>query len=931
VSQGADRERLAAALGIDQIGAARMLTEHLAGRVVTVRGPAGIGKSELVRWFVDRAWPFEHRVLRVNGTLLDQHVPLGGVTQLLDAAALQETTPDPPAPAAPTKSGPSDNAELAAAADVLAVLDRLAADTGLLVIDDAHWLDETSRRVIEFALRRLADRSPTTLIAQRPSTPMVTFGERLDVRGLSKTESDEVVATRLGSDDASVADAAWNATAGHPLALLDWLSQRHDHSRGRHDIDVGGRVDTCTPQTRLAMCLLARQRSGDDLDAAWTLLTGDETVGFAEAVRSDETVDVIEPDAPVRFRHAEYQAAAAAAVSTAEQHEVSRCLAVTATQPDSAAWHMADATSTTDDAVARLLDAAGRRAADRGAPIEAARCFEKAAALARDERLRADEIIAAAESWWYACFPGEAARVTADAADAPVDTVRRIRLRQLHRAATGWQHDVVDTIRIYLDDAMVVEGADAEVASGLRVAAFIEACLAGQVELAVDIAGELTTGIASPTVSAAASATWEGAAALCRGFAATLRGRAGDDDLDDSVRCDLDLMDLFGGAAPDKLETSALNLLQLVGYAQLVVDDRATARRTLTSLRTEAHARGAVAITDFTDACLAELDRREGRWASALSRTMSDLDIDVARTSAGKVWQRAIRARMLAAQQVDGVDALVDSALAEAEPVGMEFITSAAQIARANNDLASGNVRRAAELVDDISMKMQQGGALEPGAMWIDLDHVETLWRLGRGDDLRTVVDRLAEHASRTARPWSKAIAGLGAALLGTGSSADAIALARALDAPFESARIELLVGEHERATHRPVSVDTDELRERFARLGAAPYVKRCDLVASPVDGSIPLSTRNAETDESRTAPGRRGAGSGIGESVLTALTPAELRVAVTVADGNTNAEAAALLFLSIRTVEAHLRAIFRKLGIRNRVELATAIGEHRR
>lgn len=930
MSQRADRERLAAALGIEQIGAARILTEHLAGRIVTVRGPAGIGKSEVVRWFVEQAWPFEHRVLRVTGTLLDQHIPLGGVTQLLHAAAPTEATGDTPTVGAPPEHARSDNAELAAATEVLAVLDQLATDTGLLVIDDAHWLDETSRRVIEFALRRLLDRSPTTLIAQRPGPPMVTFGQRLDVRGLSRTESDEVVATQLGADDAAVADAAWNSTAGHPLALLDWLSQRHDQTRRRPQIDLGGRVDHCEPRTRLALCLLAHQRSGDDLDAAWALLTGEATDAFADAVRTDETVDFIEPDAPVRFRHAEYRAAAAAAVSATEQHEVSRCLAATATQPDSAAWHMADATATTDDDVARLLDAAGRRAADRGAPIEAARCFEKAAALARDERLRADEIIAAAESWWYACFPSEAARITADAADAPVDTVRRIRLRQLHRAAIGWQHEVADTIRIYLDDAMIVESADAEVASGLRVAAFIEACLAGQVELAVDIADELTAGIASPTVNAAASATWEGAAAVCRGFAATLLGRAGDDDLDDSIRSDLDLMALFAGVAPDKLETSALNLLQLVGYAQLVVDDRATARRTLTSLRTEAHARGAVAITDFTDACLAELDRREGRWASALSRTMSDLDIDATRTSAGKVWQRAIRARMLAAQQADDVDALVDSALAESEPVGMEFITSAANIARANNDLANGNVRRAAELVDDISMKMHQGGALEPGAMWIDLDHVETLWRLGRNDDLRTVVDRLVAHATRTGRPWSRAIAALGAALLGTGSPADAIELARALDAPFESARIELLVGEHERAARRPVSGDADELRERFARLGAAPYVKRCDLLGSPVDDGIALDTPDTEADGPRARTGGV-AGSGNGESVLTALTPAELRVAVTVADGNTNAEAAALLFLSIRTVEAHLRAIFRKLGIRNRVELATAIGEHRR
>ena len=55
-------------------------------------------------------------------------------------------------------------------------------------------------------------------------------------------------------------------------------------------------------------------------------------------------------------------------------------------------------------------------------------------------------------------------------------------------------------------------------------------------------------------------------------------------------------------------------------------------------------------------------------------------------------------------------------------------------------------------------------------------------------------------------------------------------------------------------------------------------------------------------------------------------LTDAERRVAVTVAEGRTNPEAAALLHLSRHTVDFHLRQIFRKLSLDSRVELAWSV-----
>ena len=59
----------------------------------------------------------------------------------------------------------------------------------------------------------------------------------------------------------------------------------------------------------------------------------------------------------------------------------------------------------------------------------------------------------------------------------------------------------------------------------------------------------------------------------------------------------------------------------------------------------------------------------------------------------------------------------------------------------------------------------------------------------------------------------------------------------------------------------------------------------------------------------------------------LDQLTPRELQVALVLAEGHTTREAAAKLFLSPKTVDYHLRHVYRKLGIGSRAALADALG----
>jgi DNA-binding CsgD family transcriptional regulator len=144
-------------------------------------------------------------------------------------------------------------------------------------------------------------------------------------------------------------------------------------------------------------------------------------------------------------------------------------------------------------------------------------------------------------------------------------------------------------------------------------------------------------------------------------------------------------------------------------------------------------------------------------------------------------------------------------------------------------------------------------------------------------------------------------------ALLAEGEEADAYfeeALQPGHDArPLDFARIQLLYGEHLRRERRrsDARAPLRSALDTFERLGAEPWAERAraELRAS------------GETARKRDP------------STLTQLTPQELQVARYVAEGLSNKEVAAKLFLSPRTIDAHLRNVFAKLGLTSRTQLA--------
>ena len=124
----------------------------------------------------------------------------------------------------------------------------------------------------------------------------------------------------------------------------------------------------------------------------------------------------------------------------------------------------------------------------------------------------------------------------------------------------------------------------------------------------------------------------------------------------------------------------------------------------------------------------------------------------------------------------------------------------------------------------------------------------------------------------------------------------------------FEEARSRLCLGERLRRAGRRVEARV-QLRSalmHFEDMRCAPWVERTEreLKAS----GETLRARNAA-------------------HAIDELTPQELQVATMAAGGRSNKQIAAELFLSIKTIEAHLHRVYRKLGIRSRSALPTIVG----
>jgi DNA-binding CsgD family transcriptional regulator len=222
-------------------------------------------------------------------------------------------------------------------------------------------------------------------------------------------------------------------------------------------------------------------------------------------------------------------------------------------------------------------------------------------------------------------------------------------------------------------------------------------------------------------------------------------------------------------------------------------------------------------------------------------------------------------------------------------------------------ELSNGNVRAAADILGRAADRVREMGFGNPVVFAVLPDAIHALLAAGEIPRARCFLQELEDAGRRLDAPWSLAQAARyrGVLAAGEGRLADAeAAFAEAfrqherVDAPFEKGRTLLARGEVLRRAKRKRAAreSLEAAAATFTALGTPLWAAHAAAALQRVGG------RPAATD---------------------ALTASERRVAELVALGRSNKEVAAELFVTVRTVEAHLSKVYAKLGLRSRAELA--------
>jgi DNA-binding CsgD family transcriptional regulator len=871
---------------------------------LVLEGEAGIGKSTLWLAGVETARAQGMRVLSSRPAEAEcglAHVGLGDLFEdVLDdvlpalsaprrralevALLLEETSGDP-----------VDHRALGVA--VRGALQVLSEREPLLIaVDDVQWLDASSSSALAFALRRLASNQVLLLLARRlgeggqPSGIEQALGaqrvRRLPVGPLSVGALHRFLHRRLGRFFArQTLLRIHERSGGNPFFALELARAVEE------DLDplqplrvpetleelVRARISGLPPSTREALALASVLGSPSE-----ALL---ERAGVAaETLEPAAAANVIEREnGTIRFTHPLLSSVIYQDLGE-KRRSVHARIAGIVEDPLVRARHLALSRDGPDADVAGLLDDAASLAADRGASAIAAELAEQALRLTpsdrREERHR--RALAAARSHQAA---GEWTRARAIATDLLAEEeIGPMRAEVLILLA---DLESLDRSTPLLEEAL------REAASRPDIQSVVHCRLAWATRFVrgVDHAG----------------------AAL------ELANELDDDLLRARARAVQAILGWFAGAAeaPEDLPVRAHDFPGAVGGEQLVQEATLAVVNTLapSSKRDEARA-----LLEFQHEAWRDRDEPRsaralwglawvefwaGSWPLAAAHAASAHDtsiqygLEVPQDHLPIAVVAVHRGQLeLAREHSKRALELAEEQLALQLPQHMAILGLV--------ELWSGDRSAATEWLGKADRKAAVLGWREPSVRWWSSDYAELLLELGRIDDAVRVLDAWEADAVRVGREWVLAhvtrCRGLVSAAQDDVRRAaslleQAVAQHEDVGDPFGRARALLALGIVRRRARqkRPARDAISAALSGFEQLGAATWVEK------------------ARGELARIGGRRREEG----------LTAAERRVATLVAEGQTNREVAAALFLGERTVASHLTHIYAKLGLRSRTELA--------
>ena len=789
-------------------------------------------------------------------------------------------------------------------AGVLAVL-RDAAPL-LLAIDDVPWLDAPSAEVLAFALRRLDDVELGLLLARRGGgpAPLGLDADRLRIVELGPLRLrplHQVLRERVGwSLSRPLLRRMHAASGGNPLyatELCRALQRRGADPSSTEPLPVPDGLqalveERCEALARPVQRVLALAASLLD-PSLEALEAASRAEGLGDAIDGAVHAGVLEVDGRrLRFGHPILAASVLARLGPQQRRSVHETLAQTA-GPDERPVHLGLIAEPPDEPTAATLEAAARRA-----PADLARRLaERAAELtppdAGDDLGR--RLVLAAERVATVGDPGHA-RVLLERAVACQEAGPG---RAAALSGLAWVTDDPRTlphaVRL-LEQALGEAAGDVPLEARIRLRLWLVVGILGQEDEAREHA-EAAARLAAET----ADAELEALALAAVGYSASM---AGDGVAPASFRAaelERELPGFLGAGSP----TTTLGRVLL--YADRVDE----ARPLLEAQLDRATAAGDEEARADLRFHLADLEFRAGRWDVAEGHAERSRALFL---HAGKPQAHAasltLGARLAALRgRLDEARELSREGLDAAERMGDRIFAVHHRGVLGVCDLLAGDPAAAHAQLGTATAEVRALGVRELSLYPVLPYELDALLALGELDEAEGLVGWLEEVGGATGRAWTLGLAGRGRALLraAQGDTAGAReAIAGALDAhasagPFELARTQLAAGEIERRARQKRAVR--ELLEpalaTFEQLGAQPYAERTRAALAR------LGVRGAPTD---------------------GLSETERRVATLAADGLTNRQIAAAVFLSEKTVEGNLSRVYAKLQIRSRVELARAL-----
>jgi DNA-binding CsgD family transcriptional regulator len=915
------------------------------GRLLVFQGPAGIGKSSLLKAARDRAGAVGMDVLSARGGELERRFGFGVARQLFEAAVrdgrsgrrllagtarlaapvlgVELGQDGPPAPRDPGEAGFAVQHGLYRLTVQLAERRPVA-----LVVDDAHWADRESLGVLLHLARRLEGLPVLLAVATRPPSDVDRLLHRLAATAgaevlapapLSAAATGEIVRSLAPAADDEVCRICHARTGGNPFYLREMASELRSE-RLEQGPAAAARLAGWSPK-RVNRYVGARVAAvpapARSLARAAAVLDQDAHVGHAAAIArldratADEAADalrgagILSSGPALAFAHpivrsAVYEEIPAAARAAAHAR-AAHLLADDGASAERIAAQLVPCEPRSDSWASDRLLQAGREALARGASAAATEYLRRALAEPPPDAARASLLLELGVAEASAYEPGPATDHLRQAFEAAADPAERRRAALLLAS-------------LQTQDGLGAEGVE-------LVRRVLEEC-ADDRALATSVAAQLVN-LARFQVSTRP---------LAHDVAARLRARVDAGEEGTAVLATVAAEMAMAGESATRVAELATRVLErpldpaesmgdysfIIAVRSLIVAEALElATRVLDEAIDAAADRGAAFDLRFLMVFRSDAAYRRGAVldAEADARTGYDLALEnewligVPASVAYLVIALIERAELDEAARVVDEAGLGGPAAALPDHYTIHLLLH-----------ARGRLRIAAGALDDGLADLRECGRRQtaigernPSLIPWRSDAAPALLLTGETGEARRMCAEELELARAFGAPRA-----IGMALRAAGAVEGG---ERGLELVREA--VAVLARSPARLEHARALADLGEMLERDGRRADA-----CDILRQALE----LAHRcGARALEERAFGALRAAGARPRRPVLSgpdALTASERRVAELAARGMANREIAESLFVTVRTVEFHLSHSYRKLGIDSRSKLAAALGQ---